>query len=193
MLKKFASELRTESEVFLMLLIRIIGDENILDPGEQHHPHSPKPLWTRVLSMEIMRGYALELSNDFFLLTHTNSRLCSDGELVRNLWERYDAQENGSKVVSSLITALKRLVTEKPGLLGVSQQMGGIGVQPESSSATGATGAAAYGLDMAGRVASATVSGVVTMIGGEAGLSINGSSMKLQWYAVPYNYCSSRA
>lgn len=65
--------------------------------------------------------------------------------------------------------------------------MGGIGVQSESSSssnATGAVGAAAYGLDMAGRVASATVSGVVTMIGGEAGLSSYGSSMKLQWYVL---------
>ncbi|PPQ88756.1 hypothetical protein CVT25_008626 [Psilocybe cyanescens] len=61
--------------------------------------------------------------------------------------------------------------------------MGGIGVQPKSSSssnATGAAGAAAYGLDMAGRVASASVSGVVTMIGSEAGLSSHGSSMKLQ-------------
>ncbi|KAF9559372.1 hypothetical protein CPC08DRAFT_666543 [Agrocybe pediades] len=163
LLKKFSFELRTESEVFLMMLIRIIGEE---ESGEQqHHSHASKPTWMRVLAMEIMRG------------------LCSDAELIRNMWDRYDAQESGSKAVSSLITALKRLVTEKPALLGVSQQMGGIGVQPESSSsstATGAAGAAAYGLDMAGRVASATVSGVVGMIGGEAGLSLQGSTMKLQ-------------
>ncbi|PPQ90332.1 hypothetical protein CVT25_007734 [Psilocybe cyanescens] len=163
LLKKFSLELRTESEVFLMLLIRIISEENGPDSSEQpHHSHSSKPLWMRVLAMEIMRG---------------------DAELIRNLWERYDALDTGSKAVTSLVTALKRLVTEKPALLGVSQQMGGIGVQPESSSssnATGAAGAAAYGLDMAGRVASATVSGVVTMIGGEAGLSSHGSSMKLQ-------------
>ena len=100
------------------------------------------------------------------------------------MWDRYDAQDAGSKPVTSLITALKRLVTEKPALLGVCQQMGGVGVQAEpsaSSTATGAAGAAAYGLDMAGRVASATVSGVVGMIGGGAGLSLQGSAMKLQW------------
>jgi len=104
------------------------------------------------------------------------------------MWDRYDAQDTGSKAVGTLITALKRLVTERPAVLGISQQMGGIGVQAESSSssstATGAAGAAAYGLDMAGRVASATVSGVVGMIGGEAGLSLQGSSMKLQWSVI---------
>ena len=57
--------------------------------------------------------------------------------------------------------------------------MGGIGVQSEASPASSA---AAYGLDMAGRVASATVSGVVGMIGsGGGGLSLHGSTMKLQW------------
>ena len=57
--------------------------------------------------------------------------------------------------------------------------MAGIGVQPEASPASSA---AAYGLDMAGRVASATVSGVVGMIGsGGGGLSLHGSTMKVQW------------
>ena len=57
--------------------------------------------------------------------------------------------------------------------------MAGIGVQSDSSPASSA---AAYGLDMAGRVASATVSGVVGMIGsGGGGLSLQGSTMKLQW------------
>ena len=59
--------------------------------------------------------------------------------------------------------------------------MAGIGVQPEASPASSA---AAYGLDMAGRVASATVSGVVGMIGsGGGGLSLHGSAMKVQWSA----------
>jgi hypothetical protein len=104
-------------------------------------------------------------------------RLCSDAELLRNLWERYDAQDDGPKVVNSLITALKRLVTERPALLGQSLHMSGIGVQAELAS-----GAAAYGLDMAGRVASATVSGVAGIMGvAGSGLSVQGSSMKLQW------------
>ncbi|PPQ71802.1 hypothetical protein CVT26_007726 [Gymnopilus dilepis] len=165
LLKKFSLELRTEGEVFLSMLIRIISEDSSDSADQAHHTHSAKPLWMRVLAMEIMRG------------------LCSDAELIRNMWDRYDAQATGSKPVTSLITALKRLVTEKPALLGVCQQMGGVGVQAEpsaSSTATGAAGAAAYGLDMAGRVASATVSGVVGMIGGGAGLSLQGSAMKLQ-------------
>ena len=108
--------------------------------------------------------------------------LCSDAELIRNIWDCYDAPKSGSKALTSLITALKRLVTERPAVLGVGSQMAGIGVQSEASPSS----AAAYGLDMAGRVASATVSGVVGMIGsGGGGLSLHGSSMKLQW-SVPY-------
>ncbi|KAF9033039.1 hypothetical protein BDZ89DRAFT_1036881 [Hymenopellis radicata] len=126
LLKQFSVELETESEVFLMLLIKIITDED--------HPQ-----WMRVLAMEIMRG------------------LCSDAELMRNVWDRYEA--SGSKVFTALITALNRLVTEKPAMLGLG-----------------------YSLDIngvAGMVANAAV-GVVGMMGGGAGLSLQGSAMKLQ-------------
>ena len=101
---------------------------------------------------------------------------------MRNIWHRYDAHENGSKVFTSLLAALKRLLSEKPSLLGVSSQIGGVGVI-----ADGQGGGGGYGLDVgsvagvAGRVASATVSGVVGMISGGHGLSLQGSSMKLQW------------
>ncbi|KAF9530793.1 hypothetical protein CPB83DRAFT_850328 [Crepidotus variabilis] len=161
LLKQFSFELKTEAEVFLSLLIRIIGDDHSsLETGEHSQQHSTsRPHWMRVMAMEIMRG------------------LCTDAELIRNMWDRYDSQEAGSKAVISLITALKRLVTEKPALLGQSSQMGGIGVAVDTSG----SGAAAYGLDMAGRVASATVSGVAGMIGvGGVGLSVQNSSMKLQ-------------
>ena len=107
---------------------------------------------------------------------------------MRSIWDCYDASKSGSKALTSLITALKRLVTEKPAVLGVGSQMGGVGVQPEASSASSA---AAYGLDMAGRVASATVSGVVGMIGsGGGGLSLHGSTMKLQWSVSHFTYFS---
>lgn len=97
---------------------------------------------------------------------------------MRNVWARYDAEDSGSKVFSALIAALRRLVTEKPALLGVNTQMLGVGVpHPE--------GASGYSLDgVAGIVANAataTVSGMVGMIGGEAGLSVQTSAMKLQW------------
>lgn len=99
---------------------------------------------------------------------------------MRHVWDRYDSQGSGSKVFGSLVTALKRLVTEKPALLGVSSQMFGVGVQVDHSGS-------AYGLDaggMAGRVAnvaSATVSGVVGMMHSSGGLGLHSSAMKLQW------------
>ncbi|KAG2129622.1 hypothetical protein DEU56DRAFT_741289 [Suillus clintonianus] len=159
-LKQFSFELETEAEVFLMLLIRMISEES--DSSNPDHSGS-RPVWTRVLAMEIMRG------------------VCSDAELVRNIWDRYDAQQPGSKVFGSLIVALKRLVTEKPALLGVSTQMMGVGISHAGDSAT--PSGSNYGLDVAGMVAtaaSATVSGVVGIIGSGVGLSVQNSAMKLQ-------------
>ncbi|KAG2050060.1 hypothetical protein BDR06DRAFT_960556 [Suillus hirtellus] len=162
-LKQFSFELETEAEVFLMLLIRMISEDS--DTSNSDHSGS-RPIWTRVLAMEIMRG------------------VCSDAELVRNIWDRYDAQQPGSKVFSSMIVALKRLVTEKPALLGVSAQMMGVGISHTGDSA--APSGSNYGLDVGGvagmvaTAASATVSGVVGIIGSGIGLSVQNSAMKLQ-------------
>ncbi|KAF5350099.1 hypothetical protein D9756_009239 [Leucocoprinus leucothites] len=151
LVKQFSLELKTEVEVFLMHLIKTVSDD-----GDAESSHSPRPSWMRVLAMEIMRG------------------LCSDAELMRHIWARYDGQASESNVFGSLVTALKRLITEKPALLGISQTLFGIGVQGDS----------ALTLDgVAGRVAtaaSATVSGVVGMMHSSSGLSLQGSSMKLQ-------------
>ncbi|CAK5277941.1 unnamed protein product [Mycena citricolor] len=160
LLKQFSLELTTEAEIFLTLLIRIVGDDSSVEQGEV----GPRPQWMRVLAMEILRG------------------LCSDAELMRNVWARYDAQINGStsKVFTTLVAALKRLLTEKPALLGVSTQIFGVGVQPDVGANSG------YGLDVAGMAgmvataASATVSNVVGMMGSSGGLSLQGSAMKLQ-------------
>jgi hypothetical protein len=128
----------------------------------------------------------LELDAKTFVLMFL-FRVCSDAELVRNIWDRYDAQQPGSKVFSSLIVALKRLVTEKPALLGVSAQMMGVGISHASDSAT--PSGSNYGLDVGGvagmvaTAASATVSGVVGIIGSGIGLSVQNSAMKLQWYS----------
>jgi len=116
-------------------------------------------------------------------------RICSDGELMRKIWQRYDSQvSTGSKVYTSLVSALKRLATEKPALLGSSPQMMGVGVQSHSTDHVGGgatTGTSSYGFEVAGRVASvatATVSNVVGMIASGSGLSLVGSTMKIQWY-----------
>ena len=105
---------------------------------------------------------------------------------MRNVWARYDAEDSGSKVFTSLVAALNRLVTEKPALLGSNSQVSGVGVFaqfPEGGSGS----SSAYGLDVGGvagmvaSAASATVSNVVGMMGSEAGLSAQNSAMKLQW------------
>ncbi|KAJ3975915.1 hypothetical protein EV361DRAFT_886314 [Lentinula raphanica] len=178
LLKQFSLELQTEAEVFLMLLIRIITDDNSVSleasgsgssmaHSESYHSHGSRPQWMRVLAMEIMRG------------------LCSDAELMRNVWDRYDAQESSSNTLSTLITALKRLVTEKPALLGVGSQMSGVGVSSSNDSHhTISPSGSTYSLDgvagMVATAASATVSNVVGMMGSNAGLSLQSSTMKLQ-------------
>jgi hypothetical protein len=117
-------------------------------------------------------------------------RVCSDAELVRNIWDRYDAQQPGFKVFSAMIVALKRLVTEKPALLGVSAQTMGVGISHTGDGA--APSGSNYGLDVAGvagmvdTAESATVSRVVGIIGSGIGLSVQNSAMKLQWYS-PYS------
>ena len=61
LLKQFSRELRTEAEVFLMLLIKIVGaDSEGPAPSQSsenfHLGHGARPQWMRVLAMEIMRG-----------------------------------------------------------------------------------------------------------------------------------------
>ncbi len=91
---------------------------------------------------------------------------------------------SSSKVFSTLITALKRLATEKPALLGASSQIYGLGVPSTATSQPtldlGLSGASGYGIE--------TVAGVVVSaanmvgIGSGGGLSVQGAAMKLQWY-----------
>lgn len=110
---------------------------------------------------------------------------------MRNFWSRYDAESSGSNIFSALVSALKRLITEKPALLGDGAQMRGVGVPSHA----GPDGGAGYGLDVGGvagmvaNAASATVSNVVGMIGSEAALSVQGSAMKLQWQGLPSIFC----
>lgn len=58
LLKQFSAELDTESEVFMMLLIKIIsgGASGEVDSNQDSSGFQPRPFWMRVLSMEIMRG-----------------------------------------------------------------------------------------------------------------------------------------
>ncbi len=113
---------------------------------------------------------------------------------MRSVWQRYDAlatdsdtsSASSARVFSLLISALKRLVTSRPVLLGVSAQMHGVGV-PASDSQSHLH--SPHSLDsvaeMVATAASATVSNVVGMIGTEAGLSVQTATMKVQWCVSP--------
>ncbi len=52
---------------------------------------------------------------------------------MRQVWERFDSVEGGTRLFGSLISVLNRLMTEKPVLLGVSSQMFGVGVSSHHS------------------------------------------------------------
>ena len=170
LLKQFSLELVTEAEMFLMLLVKIVSGD--------HDSNGPRPPWMRVLAVEVIRGFVCSSQcvsmRDQSQAKHFPRRLCTDSELMRSFWDRYDAIEGGSKVFTSLIGSLKRLATEKPALLGVGHQMHGVGV-----------GDGGHGLEaVAGMMASAatqTVTGALGYAASEAGLSLAGSSMKLQW------------
>ena len=65
LLKQFSSELETEAEVFLTLLVKLISGET--EAGE------PRPGWMRVLAIEIMRGCAFPLYLISGVLTYWRS------------------------------------------------------------------------------------------------------------------------
>ncbi|PVG01204.1 hypothetical protein CPB86DRAFT_805390 [Serendipita vermifera] len=152
LLKQFYRELETEAEVFAMILVKIISGEETNASDGTRRPH-----WMRVLAAEVIRG------------------LCADADLMRQYWERYDANESGSKVFTSLITALKRLVTEKPAILGVNQQMQGLGIQADGP----ANSKLEHVAGMVANAASTTVSGALGMHS-TSGLSVATSTMKIQ-------------
>jgi hypothetical protein len=117
-------------------------------------------------------------------------RLCSDAEFMRSVWQRYDAlatdgdtsSASSARVFTLLISALKRLVTSRPVLLGVSAQMHGVGVSAsDSQSHIHSHHSLDSVAEMVATAASATVSNVVGMIGTEAGLSVETATMKVQW------------
>ena len=113
---------------------------------------------------------------------------------MRSAWKRYDAfaadsdtsSASSARVFSLLISALKRLVTSRPVLLGVSAQMHGVGVHAsDSQSHLHSPHSLDSVAEMVATAASATVSNIVGMIGTEAGLSVQTATMKVQWCVSP--------
>ena len=132
LLKKFNEQLVMESEIFLCMFIKIVapGDTE----GSGGHPlsssmlptltkdgkasgsntaHGSSPQWMRVLALEILRG----LCGDFELLSRVWMRYDKDGEQSVST-ESTPSTSSKAPVFKSMITALNKLATERPTLLG---------------------------------------------------------------------------
>ena len=198
-LKKFNDDLIMEAEIFLSMFIKIVapGDTE----GSGGHPLSSvnlpasikdvkgglnfgggsSPPWMRVLALEILRG------------------LCGDFELLSKVWTRYDAatdvaieethtpvQKSPSKrapnsnrtlVFSSMITALNRLASERPALLGTSAAVIS-GAVTEPNAGDYSVSGVVDGLVGMAQQAASTVG--VAAVPSQGGLSTSTASVK-QW------------
>ncbi|GAA99507.1 uncharacterized protein L969DRAFT_86766 [Mixia osmundae IAM 14324] len=128
LLKQFNDDLVDESEVFLSMFVRILSapeaDQasltSVSTPTIEHPPSAAhalsreaSPPWMRILALEIFRG------------------LCSDFELLRKFWNRYDAAQTissaadrkSTSVFLPMISSFNRLATERPQLLGVGAEI----------------------------------------------------------------------
>jgi hypothetical protein len=114
---------------------------------------------------------------------------------MRGVWESYDASageveaggSGSARVFTLLISSLKRLVTSRPALLGISTQMQGVGVPVNDTLPHSGSHSLDSVAGMVATAASATVSNVVGMMGTEAGLSVQSAAMKVQWYALRHD------
>lgn len=120
LLRQFSRELVVEVEILISILLRFISPPSKIErPSPQRRissafmsslAHDAVPHWQRVLAMEAVRS------------------LCSDGELLRNLWKWFDGKPNSAKVFTNLVDAIHLLAIEDPNAIGkadASDQMGG--------------------------------------------------------------------
>ncbi|CEH17922.1 Uncharacterized conserved protein [Ceraceosorus bombacis] len=111
LLRQFNSELKVEVEILMSILQRLLSQ--VSSAG---NPAAPKdvrrssaegqqasPAWLRILAMEAARG------------------LCSDGELLRNLWRWYDGTQAASRVFMGLVESLHHISVENPQLIGMAE------------------------------------------------------------------------
>jgi hypothetical protein len=196
LLKKFSDDLVMEAEIFLAMFIRIVspGDTE----GTGGHPLSSNllpdsmkdveastssgtgssPAWMRVLALEILRG----LCGDFALLSSVWSRYDAAPVLAQGSehMEAKDAQRHRSSIFKSMITALNRLATEKPQLLGSGNAVIS-GVNLDSPGSEYSVSGVVDGLVGIAQQAASSV-GVAAATQGS--LSVSTAAVKLQW-SVP--------
>jgi len=109
------------------------------------------------------------------LLIH---RICGDNRLLQNLFEQYD-NRGEPKVFAKLVSSLSRLMSEKPNLLGISDQMHGLGVPTGDGNGPNA-GYLDIGFGMVASAANVGVSTVSHMMGSQGGGLGAQSGLKLK-------------
>jgi len=102
--------------------------------------------------------------------------------LLHDTWKTFDAVGQTS-VYAELVSALRRIISEKPSELGINRSMHGIGVD-YSAQDNANKGYFDIGFTAVSSAATAGVSTVSAIIGSESeGCLDSTSSLKVQWYA----------
>jgi hypothetical protein len=103
--------------------------------------------------------------------------------LLYAIWKNYDDDDQRSNVYGDLVSALRRIISEKPSELGLNESMQGIGVTFTTLDASSKHGGYLdMGLNAMSSAASVGVSTVSAMIGAESDGRLDSSSgVKIQW------------
>ncbi|WVO17542.1 hypothetical protein L204_105237 [Cryptococcus depauperatus] len=162
LIRSFINQLSEEIETYLNTLLKLgAGDIE----GETTKSKESVPPWLRVLVLEILRA------------------ICGDYFLLQSIYIHYDQKQGGPMLYTKIISALGRLVNEKPALLGINAQIHGVGVPATDSSSSAASLHAGYfdlGLEMVASAASVGVSTMNAMMGASAGGLSSQSTLKLR-------------
>ncbi|WRT70613.1 uncharacterized protein IL334_007611 [Kwoniella shivajii] len=163
LIRSFTDQLPKQVEMYLLTLIRMGMGDN--EGNEETGKKEPSPSWLRVLALEILRG------------------ICGDASLLQNIYSHYDSVENTPKLFSRVVSSLSRLINEKPALLGIGNQMHGLGIPHTDPTSPGTNPHASYldlGIGMVSSAASVGVNTVNAMMGGQGGGLSSASGVKLR-------------
>lgn len=176
LIRSLMEQLPKEVEMCLITLIRLgMGDAE--EDGAKKENAQP---WFRVLALEIIRGcvsYVPSTAKPHGRMADGHS-ICGDGKLLQSLYSQFD-QNGDPKLFSKLVSSLSRLMNEKPNLLGVSDQMHGLGV-PTGDVAGSSSGYLDIGFGMVATAANVGVSTVSSMMGSQGGGLGTQSGLKLK-------------
>jgi hypothetical protein len=111
-------------------------------------------------------------------------RLCRDTSLLHAVWQTFDEDRDGkSSIYGDLVSAIRQIISEKPGELGINEMMQGLGISHLAVDHSGRQGGYLdMGLNAVSSAATAGVSTVSAMIGTEGEGRLDATcGVKVQW------------